>query len=143
MHVPCHIHYVYTMHTLCKHYVYICTNDQTLLDRHLISSPEQALLLSSMPFTTEDAALRELYACQLSAGAQSGARLANFAQLDAGGLGDSSDVLTAKAHYLYHKVSLHSTSAHLTYTIHTLHTQVHCRCLYAQCSSMCMYSIAK
>jgi hypothetical protein len=64
------------------------------------------VLLSSMPFTADDAALKELYACQLSAGAQSGERLANFAQLDAGGLGDSSDVLAAKAHYLYHKVSI-------------------------------------
>jgi hypothetical protein len=71
-----------------------------------------------MPFTADDAALKELYACQLSAGAQSGERLANFAQLDAGGLGDSSDVLAAKAHYLYHKVNALCTSAlykHLPY----------------------------
>jgi hypothetical protein len=68
-----------------------------------------------MPFTADDAALKELYACQLSAGAQSGERLANFAQLDAGGLGDSSDVLAAKAHYLYHKVSnnrLYTSNVH-------------------------------
>lgn len=83
---------------------------QTLLSRHLLSQPEQRDLLRSIQFSPVDENLKILYASLVGGGSEGSGSgtggavetLRTFDELDRRGLGDSANVLTSKADFLYH-----------------------------------------